>query len=268
VDSVQITMAEDFGVRDRGAFYDKVGAIRDVVQNHLLQVLALVAMEPPSGSDRDVLLTERIRLLNAIAPIRPRDVVRGQYDGYRRAKGVDPRSTTETFVALCLRVETWRWADVPFFIRTGKNLGLTATEVLVELKRPPRDVFDEPLPGHPNHVVFRLGPEVSISLGARTKLPGDRMVGEEVELVAAHHEGEDMTAYERLLTDAVDGDTELFSRQDVIERSWEVVDPILDEATPIHFYAPGSWGPPAAELLTERVGGWHAPAAVAPHLAG
>jgi glucose-6-phosphate 1-dehydrogenase len=261
VDSVQITMAEDFGVRDRGAFYESVGAVRDVVQNHLLQVLALVAMEPPSGFDRDVFLTERVRLLQAIAPISPQDVVRGQYEGYREKKGVAPDSSVETFVALRLRVETWRWAGVPFYIRTGKQMAVTASEVLVELKRPPRDVFDEPLDGHPNHVVFRLGPDVRISLGARTKSPGDRMVGEEVELVAAHPPTEEMTPYERLLTDAMEGDAELFSRQDVIERSWEIVDPILDDATPVLSYAAGSWGPAEADRLVEGVGGWHNPPA-------
>jgi glucose-6-phosphate 1-dehydrogenase len=259
VESVQITMAEDFGVRDRGGFYESVGAIRDVVQNHLLQVLALVAMEPPSGFDRDVFLTERVRLLQAIRPLRPDDVVRGQYEGYREAKGVAPGSTVETFVALCLRVETWRWADVPFYIRTGKKLAVTASEVLVELKRPPRDVFGEPLAGHPNHVVFRLGPDQRISLGARTKIPGDPVVGEDVELVAAHPPAEEMSAYERLLTDAMEADAELFSRQDVIERSWEIVDPVLDDAAPVHPYAAGSWGPPEADWLVEHVGGWHNP---------
>ncbi|HEX3298580.1 MAG TPA: glucose-6-phosphate dehydrogenase [Actinomycetota bacterium] len=259
VESVQITMAEDFGVRDRGGFYESVGATRDVVQNHLLQVLALVAMEPPSGFDRDVFLTERVRLLQAIRPLRPDDVVRGQYDGYREAKGVAPDSTVETFIALCLRVETWRWAGVPFYIRTGKKMAVTASEVLVELKRPPRDVFDEPLAGHPNHVVFRLGPDQRISLGARTKLPGEKMIGNDVELVAAHPRAEEMAPYERLLTDAMEGDAELFSRQDVIERSWEIVEPVLDNVTPVHIYAPGSWGPPEADRLVAGVGGWHNP---------
>jgi glucose-6-phosphate 1-dehydrogenase len=259
VESVQITMAEDFGVRDRGGFYESVGATRDVVQNHLLQVLALVAMEPPSGFDRDVFLTERVRLLQAIRPIRPEDVVRGQYDGYREAKGVARDSTVETFIALCLRVETWRWAGVPFYIRTGKKMAVTASEVLVELKRPPRDVFDEPLSGHPNHVVFRLGPDQRISLGARTKLPGEKMIGKDVELVAAHPAAEEMSPYERLLTDAMEGDAELFSRQDVIERSWEIVEPVLDDATPVHSYPPGSWGPPEADRLVAGVGGWHNP---------
>ncbi len=264
VDSVQITMAEKFGVKARGAFYDQVGAIRDVVQNHLLQVLALVAMEPPSGFDRDVFLTERIRLLKAIRPLAPRDVVRGQYEGYRDAHGVDPSSTVETFAALRLDVETWRWAGVPFYIRTGKRMAATATEVLVELKRPPRDVFGESGESHPNHVVFRLGPDVGITLGARTKLPGERMLGQDVELVASHSAAEEVSPYERLLTDAMNGDTELFSRQDVIERSWQIVDAVLDDATPIHGYAPGSWGPEQADRLIAADGGWHNPSVRGP----
>ncbi len=260
VDSVQITMAEKFGLRKRGRFYEQVGAIRDVVQNHLLQVLALVAMEPPSGFDRDVFLTERIRLLAAIRPLEPRDVVRGQFQGYRELDGVDPSSTVETYAAVRLGIETWRWAGVPFYIRTGKRLAATATEVLVELKRPPRDVFGEARTSHPNHVVFRLGPDVNISLGARTKLPGEEMVGEEVELVAAHALAEEISPYERLLTDAMGGNAELFSRQDVIERSWEIVGPILDDRTPVHTYKQGSWGPELADRLIEGNGGWHDPA--------
>ena len=260
VDSVQITMAEKFGVRKRGRFYEQVGAIRDVVQNHLLQVLALVAMEPPSGFDRDVFLTERIRLLAAIRPLAPQDVVRGQFDGYRELDGVDPSSTVETYVALRLGIETWRWAGVPFYIRTGKRLAATATEVLVELKRPPRDVFGEADVSHPNHVVFRLGPDVNISLGARTKLPGEKLAGQDVELIAAHALVEDDSPYERLLTDAMEGDAELFSRQDVIERSWQIVEPILDDATPAHPYPQGSWGPERADHLIRGDGGWHNPA--------
>jgi glucose-6-phosphate 1-dehydrogenase len=259
VDSVQITMAEKFGVRKRGRFYEQVGTIRDVVQNHLLQVLALVAMEPPSGFDRDVFLTERIRLLKAIRPLRPTDVVRGQFEGYRELDGVDPRSTVETFVALRLGVETWRWAGVPFYIRAGKRMAVTATEVLVELKRPPRDVFGERQEAHPNHVVFRLGPDMDISLGARTKVPGDRMAGQDVELVATHRPGEELSPYERLLTDALEGDTELFSRQDIVERSWEIVDPVLEDATRVHPYEQGSWGPRQADRLISGDGGWHNP---------
>ena len=268
VDSVQITMAEKFGVRERGTFFEQVGAIRDVVQNHLLQVLALVAMEPPSGFDHDVFLTERIRLLKAIRPLRPRDVVRGQYAGYRSVRGVDPRSTVETFAALRLGVETWRWAGVPFYIRTGKRMAVTATEVLVELRRPPRDVFGEPESSHPNHVRFRLGPDVDISLGARTKLPGDRMEGEDVELVASHRPAEEQSPYERLLTDAMEGNAELFSRQDVIERSWEIVASVLDDATPLHPYPQGSWGPQQADRLIRGNGGWHKPSSRGPELHG
>src|SRR6185503_6477579 len=263
VDSVQITMAEKFGVRKRGRFYDQVGAIRDVVQNHLLQVLALVAMEPPSGFDRGVFLTERIRLLQAIRPLQPEDVVRGQFIGYRDLDGVDPLSTAETFVAARFAVETWRWAGVPFYIRAGKRMAVTATEVLVELKPPPRDVFSERTDAHPNHAVFRLGPDMDISLAARTKLPGDRMVGEEVELVASHRPGEELSPYERLLTDAIEGDTELFSRQDIVERSWEIVDPVLGDVTPVHPYEQGSWGPREADGLIVGAGGWHNPGATA-----
>ncbi|MGH2539823.1 MAG: glucose-6-phosphate dehydrogenase [Actinomycetota bacterium] len=259
VDSVQITMAEEFGLGGRERFYDNVGAIRDVVQNHLLQVMALVAMDPPAGSDRDVFLGERVRLLESIRPLEAGDVVRGQFDGYRDADGVAAGSETETYVALRLEVESWRWAGVPFYIRAGKRLPLTATEVLVELKRPPRDVFGEPHPGHPNHVVFRLGPDVGITLGARAKVPGDEMRGEDVDLVAHHQPGERMEPYERLLTDALAGDAELFSRQDIVEASWRVVDPILDGATPVFGYEPGSWGPAQADAFIAGDGGWHDP---------
>jgi glucose-6-phosphate 1-dehydrogenase len=259
VDSVQITMAEASGLSGRERFYDRVGAIRDVVQNHLLQVMALVAMDPPAGSGRDVFLSERLRLLESIRPLAPSDVVRGQFTGYRDAEGAGDDSDTETYVAVRLEVESWRWAGVPFYIRAGKRLPVTATEVLVELKRPPREVFGEPHPGHPNHVVFRLGPDVGITLSARTKLPGDEMRGEDVDLVAHHQPGERMEAYERLLTDALDGDAELFSRQDIVEASWRVVDPVLDDATPLFTYRPGSWGPAEADELIAGDGGWHDP---------
>ena len=258
VDSVQITMAEKFGLRKRGRFYEQVGTIRDVVQNHLLQVLALVAMDPPSGLDRDVFLNERVRLLKAIRPLTPENIVRGQFAGYRELDGVDPTSTVETYVALRMHVETWRWAGVPFYIRAGKRLATTATEVLVQLKRPPRDVFDEPDAGRPNHVVFRLGPDVSISLGARAKVPGEQMFGDDVELIAHHQSGDVMEPYERLLTEAMEGDAELFSRQDIVETSWRIVDPVLDDVTPVLPYAQGSWGPKQAERLLEGRT-WHDP---------
>ncbi len=259
VHSVQITMAEKFGLRKRGRFYEQVGTIRDVVQNHLLQVLALVAMDPPAGQDRDGFLNERERMLKSIRVLTADDAVRGQFNGYRALDGVDPASEVETFVALRVFVDSWRWAEVPFYIRAGKRMPVTATEVLVELKRPPRDVFAEAKAGHPNHVVFRLGPDVSIMLGARTKLPGDRMTGEDIELVAHHQEGDVMEPYERLLTDAMDGDADLFSRQDIVETSWRIVDPILDGATPVRPYAQGSWGPAEADDLIAGDGGWHDP---------
>ena len=239
-------------------FYEQVGTIRDVVQNHLLQVLALVAMDPPSGLDHDAFLNERVRLLKAIRPLTPENIVRGQFAGYRELDGVDPTSSVETYVALRMQVETWRWAGVPFYIRAGKRLATTATEVMVELKRPPRDVFDEPDLGHPNHVIFRLGPDVSISLGARAKVAGEAMVGQDVELIAHHQSGDVMEPYERLLTEAMDGDEELFSRQDIVETSWRIVDPVLDDATPVLAYPQGSWGPKQAEhLLDGRT--WHDP---------
>lgn len=261
VASVQITMAEKFGMRRRGGFYDNVGTIRDVVQNHLLQVLALVGMDPPSGLDRDVLLNERGRLLRAIHPLTPGDVVRGQFAGYRELEGVNPSSTTETYVALRMQVETWRWAGVPFYIRAGKRMPVTATEVLVELKRPPRNVFHERDIGKPNHVIFRLGPDVNISLGARAKRPGDEMVGQDAELVAHHQRGDVMEPYERLLTDAMEGDAELFSRWDIIEASWKIVDPVLDDATEVHAYDQGSWGPKRADQLLAAPMTWHNPRA-------
>jgi glucose-6-phosphate 1-dehydrogenase len=259
VDNVQITMAEKFGLRKRGRFYEQVGAIRDVVQNHLLQVLALVAMDPPSGLDRDAFLNERVRLLKSIRPLDPDDVVRGQFAGYRALEGVADDSEVETFVALRAHVETWRWAGVPFYIRAGKRLPVTCTEVLVELKRPPRSVFNEHDPGHPNHVIFRLGPDVNITLGARAKLPGEEMAGEDVELMARHQSGDVMAPYERLLTDAMEGDADLFSRQDIVETSWRIVDPVLDGASTLESYAQGSWGPHEADRLIDGGHGWHEP---------
>ena len=260
VASVQITMAERFGLRKRARFYEEVGAIRDVVQNHLLSVLALVAMDPPSALEHEVLLNERVRLLNAIRPLEPSEVVRGQFEGYRSLPGVDRQSKVETFVALRFHIENWRWAGVPFYVRAGKRLPLTATQVLVELQRPPSDVLGEGVTGHPNHVVFGLGPDVSISLGARTKRPGEEMIGEHVELIAHREPGETLSPYERLLADAMEGDAELFSRQDVVEASWRIVDPVLDDATPLHPYPQGSWGPDSAAQLIEADGGWHIPA--------
>jgi glucose-6-phosphate 1-dehydrogenase len=248
-------------VSDRGAFYDQTGAIRDVVQNHLLQITALLAMDPPAGHGSDALRDERTRILNAIEPIARSSVVRGQYRGYRQVPGVAADSTVETFAAVRFTVDTWRWAGVPFYIRAGKCLAVTAAEVLVELRRPPQAIFEDVQPSHPNHVRFRISPMVETAIAARAKLPGEPMVGEEVELLAVQHTGDEMAPYERLLGDAMRGDPMLFAREDAVEAAWRIVDPILDNATQLHPYEPGTWGPPEADaLIAEDGGGWHNPA--------
>jgi glucose-6-phosphate 1-dehydrogenase len=260
VDSVQVTMAEDFGVQGRGAFYEGVGAIRDVVENHLLQVLALLAMEPPSGDSNEAVRDAKTKLLQSLRPLEPRDVVRGQFKGYRDEPGVAPGSTVETFAAVRLHVDTWRWAGIPFFLRAGKCLPVTATEAIVTLRRPPQAIFDPYPRGEANAVRFRLGPEVLISLGARAKAPGEEMAGEHVELLARHESPSELAPYERLLGDAMEGNPELFARQDAVEAQWRVVDPILDDATPVHEYAPGTWGPEEANHLTRGFRSWFDPA--------
>ncbi len=264
VESIQITMAEHFGVAGRGKFYEEAGAVRDVVQNHMLQVVALLAMEPPSGADAETMRDEKARIFKAMLPLDPSNVVRGQYRGYRQEDGVASDSQVETFAALKLFLDTWRWADVPFYIRAGKCLPVTATEILVELKRPPLVVFGEVEPPQSNYFRFRLSPDVMISLGARAKVPGETMQGEAVELVARHHTGDEMEPYERLLSDAMRGDATLFVREDAVEAAWKVVDPILGNVTPIHEYTPGTWGPPEADQVIARDGGWHNPVPTEP----
>jgi glucose-6-phosphate 1-dehydrogenase len=259
IDSVQITMAESFGVQGRGAFYDEVGAIRDVVQNHLLQVISLLAMDPPVGRDADAMRAEKLRLFRAMRPLDPAQVVRGQFKGYREEPGVAADSQVETFVALCLHIDTWRWAGVPFYIRTGKCMPLTATEVIVELKRPPVAIFDAVDASRSNYYRFRLSPEVVISLGARVKRPGEHMIGEAVELVAHHSGTGERLPYERLIGDAVRGDPTLFTRDDVVEAAWRVIDPVLRNAPPVQQYAPGSWGPAEAREVVSGGEGWHDP---------
>jgi glucose-6-phosphate 1-dehydrogenase len=260
VDSVQITMAESFGLEGRGAFYDGIGAMRDVVQNHMLQVLALLAMEPPPGYGHQDLRDERVKALRAMPPLRPEAVVRGQFGGYRNEPGVAPGSTVETFVALRVDIDTWRWAGVPFFIRAGKRLATTTTEVMVRLRRPPEALWPDGRGATPNHLRFELSPDIAISLGARVKMPGEKMIGTEVELAMLQQPcPEAITPYERLLGDAMSGDPSLFARQDAVEAAWEVVDPVLDDASPLYSYEPGSWGPSEAKRLTIRHGGWHDP---------
>ncbi|MGZ9076178.1 MAG: glucose-6-phosphate dehydrogenase, partial [Burkholderiaceae bacterium] len=227
IDNVQITMAESFGVQGRGSFFEEVGAVRDVVQNHLLQVIALLAMDSPVGRDPESMRAEKLRLFRAMRPLDPAHVVRGQFRGYRHEAGVASDSQVETFAALRLRIDTWRWAGVPFYIRAGKRLPLTATEVKVDLKAPPLAIFDRTDPAQSNYFRFRLGPEVVISAGARVKRPGDEMMGEPVELVARRSRASEDLPYERLLGDAIRGDASLFTRDDIVEAAWCVVDPIL-----------------------------------------
>jgi glucose-6-phosphate 1-dehydrogenase len=260
VESVQITMAESFGVEGRGRLYEELGAIRDVVQNHLLQVLAILAMEPPVDMGAEAMRDEKAKVLRAVRPADRRDLVRGQYRGYRSEDGVDGRSDVETFAALRFDIDSWRWADVPFFVRTGKRLPVTATEVMATFRRPPQRLFDEPLPMRANYLRFRLGPDrVAIALGARVKAAGESMTGREIELFACNSEADEMTPYERLLGDALRGDASLFARQDTVEVAWGIVDRMLANGPQSEPYEPGSWGPAAADRMVERFGGWYEP---------
>ena len=257
VESVQITMAESFGVQGRGRFYEEAGAIRDVIQNHMLQIVGFLAMEPPLTTYQESIRDEQVKVFRAIRALSPGDLVRGQFRGYRQEQGVAPESTVETFAAVRLHVDSWRWDGVPFFIRAGKCLPITTTEVLVTLKRPP---LRKVTPEETNYFRFRLSPDVTIGAGARVKKPGDQMVSEPTELKVVHHpDGDEMDAYERLLGEAMEGDGTLFARQDSVEAAWSIVDPILGDATPVHEYEPGTWGPIDAARLTAEVGGWHCP---------
>jgi glucose-6-phosphate 1-dehydrogenase len=261
IQSIQITMAENFGVQDRGRFYDETGALRDVVQNHMLQVLANLAMEPPTGEDHEAIRDQKAILLKAIRPVTPDSVVRGQYDGYRSVPGVAPGSTVETFVAIKLYIDCWRWAGVPVFIRAGKELPVTATEVFVEFKRPPRESFGEIVSGTSAHMRLRVSPDISIALGARVKVPGEHMVGSDVELMLQRRSTTDEPPYERLLGDAMRGIGDLFGRQDVVEAQWRAVQPILGNGSPLYEYKPGSWGPDEADQLIGAFGPWINPKA-------
>ena len=260
VDNVQITMAESFGVQGRGAFFEEVGTIRDVVQNHLLQVIALLAMDAPIGRDAESIRAEKLRLFRAMRPLDPDEVVRGQFRGYRDETGVAADSQVETFAALCLHIDTWRWAGVPFYIRAGKSLPITATEVLVKLKSAPMAIFDDISPATSNYFRFRLSPEVIISAGARVKQHGIEMHGEPVELIARHQAKSETLPYERLLRDAIQGDPTLFTRDDSVEAAWRVIDPVLAiPLTRISQYEPGSWGPESALGIVEDNDAWHDP---------
>ncbi|HTP26092.1 MAG TPA: glucose-6-phosphate dehydrogenase [Anaeromyxobacteraceae bacterium] len=260
VQNVQITMAEDFGVQGRGRFYEETGALRDVVQNHMLQMTAILAMDPPVGNDVEAIRDEKARILKGMAPLDPEHVVRGQFRGYRDEPGVSGNSTVETFAAAELRIDTWRWADVPFFLRAGKCLPVHAIEMRVQLKRPPRDIYrNGTTPAE--YLRFRIGPDVTaLAIGLHVKRPGEAMVGREVELLASEHESGDMLPYERLLGDAMRGDANLFAREDSIEAQWRIVDPVLDMPGQPYSYEPGTWGPPQADrLVAETPGGWQTP---------
>ena len=259
VDNVQITMAETFGVEGRGAFYEEVGTIRDVVQNHLLQVTALLAMDAPAGHDAAAMRAEKLRLFHAMRPLDPAQVVRGQFREYRQEQGVAADSQVETSVALRLYIDTWRWSGVPFYIRAGKRMPITATEVLVKLKCPPLAIFDAISAATSNYFRARLGPEVVISMGTRVKQAGEAMRGEPVELIARHEPRSEELPYERLLGDAMRGDATLFTSDDAVEAAWAVVDPVLASTTPVHAYESGSWGPVEAQRIVDGDDVWHDP---------
>jgi glucose-6-phosphate 1-dehydrogenase len=260
VESVQITMAESFGVNGRGTFYEEAGVIRDVIQNHLLQVVGFLAMEPPSSAYSEALRDEQAKVLRSIRPLDPTETALGQFHGYRAEPGVAADSVVPTYAAVVLHIDSWRWAGVPFFIRAGKSMALTTTEVIVEYTLPPQVVFREAAPSMGNYVRFRLGPDVVIALGASTKRAGEGMAGQRTELsVVRQHNSDDMDAYERLLGDAMRGDATLFARQDAVEAAWRIVDPLLDAGITPEPYEPGSWGPPSALPLAAAVGGWSDP---------
>jgi glucose-6-phosphate 1-dehydrogenase len=264
VASVQVTMAEAFGVEGRGGFYDSVGAVRDVVQNHLLQVVALLAMEAPVSADADALRDEKVKVLKAMQAADPNHLLRGQYDGYLAEPGVAAGSTVETYAALRVEIDSWRWAGVPFFLRAGKALATTALEAVVEFYAPPRLLFSpDACQPHPNHLRFRLGHHDGVTVSVQAKEPGERLVSRPVDLDVdfQHVFGTRREAYERLLGDALDGNPARFAREDGVEAAWRVVQPLLDRPGPVHPYPRGSWGPQAAEGLLDGHGGWHDPAA-------
>jgi glucose-6-phosphate 1-dehydrogenase len=262
--SVQVTMAEEVGVEGRARFYEEVGAIRDVVQNHLLEVVALLTLEAPTGHHPDALRDEKERAFRAMRPLVTSDVVRGQFRGYRSEEGVAADSHVETFAAVRLFIDTPRWTGVPFYIRAGKRMPLTATDVRVEFKRPSLAVFDTASAREADYVRFRLSPNVTISLGARVKLPGEAMVGEAVELLVRHVAGDEMTPYERLLGDAICGDAMLFVREDAVEAAWRVVDPVLGNKTPVQEYESKTRGPSEADQIVASGSEWHNLEPVAP----
>ena len=258
VESVQITMAEDFGIQGRGAFYDQTGTIRDVVQNHLFQVLVNLAMEAPVRTDSETIRDEKVKVLKAIPPLETKNLVRGQFRGYRNENGVAPDSKVETFAALRLNVDSWRWQGVPFYIRAGKSLPVTCTEIVVRLRQPPI-VFPTCCPAQ-NYFRFRISPDVTAAFGLTVMDPEEKAIGQPVELLASRHPGaEEMDAYERVLGDAMAGDATLFAREDYVEEAWRIVDPVLKASTPVYEYEPGTWGPSEVDQRVVPPGGWENP---------
>jgi glucose-6-phosphate 1-dehydrogenase len=258
VENVQITMAEQFGVQGRGKFYEETGIVRDVIQNHLFQLITYLAMEAPSSMYPEAIRDEQAKVLRTIRPITPNDITRGQFRGYLDEPGVAKNSQIGTFAAVRLYINSWRWQGVPFYIRAGKCLKTTSTEVFVEFKLPPQVVFTEATPSIGNYVRFRLAPQVAIAVGARAKRPGEGMGGQPVELSVVEQPVEgSLGDYERLLGDAIAGDATLFARQDVVEAAWALVDPLMQNPGPMFEYEPGSWGPPQADRLVADVGGWN-----------
>jgi glucose-6-phosphate 1-dehydrogenase len=261
VASVQITLSEDFGVGKRGAFYETAGCLRDVIQNHLFQIVALLAMEPPAGRHFGEVQTEKAKVFQAMRPLKPDDMVRGQYAGYRGEPDVARRSDVETYCAVRLFIDSWRWDGVPWYLRSGKYLPTTATEILVELKRPPQKLFADAVQPHSrsNYLRFRLSPNSAIALAARVKLAGQEFIGEERELFLSDEQPGEETPYQRLLSDAMKGDGALFTREDAVEAAWEVVNRVLKNHHPVIRYKRGTWGPKEADSLIAADGSWHNP---------
>jgi len=258
IESVQITMAEDFGVQGRGAFYDQTGAVRDVIQNHLFQVMANLAMEPPVRTDSESIRDEKVKVLKAIPPLKPEDVVRGQFRGYRDEPGVAKDSNTETFAALKLEVDSWRWRGVPFYIRAGKSLLVTCTEITLRLRQPPTMFRDYDLKS--NYCRFRISPDIVLAFGLNAISPENESVCLSRELLAGRHPAADeMDAYERVLGDAMAGDATLFAREDYVEEAWRIVDPVLKAGTPVYEYEAKTWGPKEVESRVTPPGGWQNP---------
>jgi len=260
IESMQITMAEAFGVQGRGAFYDQTGTIRDVIQNHLFQVLTNLAMEPPVRTDSESIRDEKVKVLKAIAPLEARSLIRGQFRGYRQEHGVAADSQVETYAALRLEIDSWRWKGVPIYIRAGKCLPVTCTEIIVRLRQPPTMYHGLDL--KPNYVRFRISPDIAIAFGANILAPGDETDSAAVEIVASRHPGADeRDAYERVLGDAMAGDATLFAREDYVEEAWRIVDPVLKDPTPVREYEPNSWGPSEVDQRVSPVG-WQNPVVV------